>query len=385
MMKFVIHQKSWYEHWSDLGIAVVLGIIYLIAITGIVDDNASMYLSNEIRNAALIAGISRGINASISVIQSTDVNLVIASISPGEMLDPINDLIERFSNIILISIASLAIQEIILFIVKHDVFNLALLVVMILYMASRLLFKKAQRVMLLILIAVVAIRLLMPFVVLINGSIDRVFLMDKSSMHNKNIALFDRSAASVSRQLSRQDNPEIQTVDLELRRKELQNRIHAMKAEIDASKKKKSDLSNELGNLPSGTVICQYNPFCAKSMKARDLQEKISGIDVQMDEREVALDELVELHDEVTWTIACKNKINNGGSCSFGEWFTSKVDNLNISERIQQLNRAAEKLFEDVFAIIALLLIKTILLPFIIAVGFIKFIEFSWRSYIMID
>ena len=60
------------------------------------DARAEAYVDDAILDAGIIYGAARGINAVVSVIQSADVSFLVASLSPGEILDPINDLIERF-------------------------------------------------------------------------------------------------------------------------------------------------------------------------------------------------------------------------------------------------------------------------------------------------
>lgn len=50
-------------------------------------------------------GIARGLNGIISVVQGSDVNVWV-----GEILDPINDIVEKFSTIMLISLSSIGLQ-----------------------------------------------------------------------------------------------------------------------------------------------------------------------------------------------------------------------------------------------------------------------------------
>jgi hypothetical protein len=59
--------------------------------------------------------IARGINGAISVAQSTEVAVqpagVGVSLRPGEILDPVNDLVEQFSTLMLTASASLGLQK----------------------------------------------------------------------------------------------------------------------------------------------------------------------------------------------------------------------------------------------------------------------------------
>jgi hypothetical protein len=59
--------------------------------------------------------VARGINGAISVAQSAEVSLepggVGVSLAPGEVLDPVNDLVEQFSTLMLTASASLGLQK----------------------------------------------------------------------------------------------------------------------------------------------------------------------------------------------------------------------------------------------------------------------------------
>lgn len=90
----------------------------LLSVTDALDQRAESYINTSFTRALLAFGIARGLNGVISVAQGTEVALEPAGVgltfTPGEILDPINDLIERFSWIMLASNASLGIQKILL-------------------------------------------------------------------------------------------------------------------------------------------------------------------------------------------------------------------------------------------------------------------------------
>jgi len=78
------------------------------------DTMAQLYLSDTIASNAIVFGVVRTLNGVISVVQSADVGVGIASIGIGEIFDPVNDLIERFSGLLLITLTALGIQQVIL-------------------------------------------------------------------------------------------------------------------------------------------------------------------------------------------------------------------------------------------------------------------------------
>lgn len=89
-----------------------------IAIGGWIDDKGSEYTEATFNRALAAFGIAKTLNGVISVAQGTEFAFEPAGVgvnfTPGEILDPINDLIEQFSWIMLASTASLGVQRILL-------------------------------------------------------------------------------------------------------------------------------------------------------------------------------------------------------------------------------------------------------------------------------
>ncbi|MEJ2310627.1 MAG: hypothetical protein P8Z78_15170 [Gammaproteobacteria bacterium] len=96
-----------------LAILAVLGV--LLAATGAADRSGREYLNNSMQRTLVTFGIARTINGVISVAQGTEVAIEPAGIgvnfAPGEILDPVNDMIERFSWVMLSATASLGLQQ----------------------------------------------------------------------------------------------------------------------------------------------------------------------------------------------------------------------------------------------------------------------------------
>jgi len=96
----------------------VLLIIILALSLNIELDNSALALHDEIFQRAMIAfGLAKGLNAVISLIQGTELSFAVGiglNLSVGEVLDPFNDMVERFSWVMLLSSVSLGIIKIIL-------------------------------------------------------------------------------------------------------------------------------------------------------------------------------------------------------------------------------------------------------------------------------
>ena len=78
------------------------------------DDAGTRYHGEIMRRALTTFAVVRGLNGIISVIQGTDISVSPAGVGVklaiGEILDPVNDLMERFSWVMLLSAVSVGIQ-----------------------------------------------------------------------------------------------------------------------------------------------------------------------------------------------------------------------------------------------------------------------------------
>jgi len=100
-----------------LGVLLVVTLIGL-SYSGLIEDSAEQQHQRMLTRALVTFGAARSLNGIISVVQETEVALqpagVGVTLAPGQILDPVNDLIERFSWVMLASAASLGIQRLLL-------------------------------------------------------------------------------------------------------------------------------------------------------------------------------------------------------------------------------------------------------------------------------
>ncbi|MDH3533847.1 MAG: hypothetical protein OEO82_13020 [Gammaproteobacteria bacterium] len=83
------------------------------AASGIADTVADDYAQAALKRALVTFAAARTLNGVISVVQSTEVGVGV-TVSVGEILDPINDLVERFSAVMLVAASSLGLQNVLL-------------------------------------------------------------------------------------------------------------------------------------------------------------------------------------------------------------------------------------------------------------------------------
>lgn len=101
---------------SSVAIVCALLLYFIPSITiPWLDNNADEYFSEAIEEATIAYGTARIINASISVIKESELQIepggVGLSLAIGQILDPVDDITERLSDVLLTAIISLGIQK----------------------------------------------------------------------------------------------------------------------------------------------------------------------------------------------------------------------------------------------------------------------------------
>ena len=111
-----------------LCVTAAVAIVLALAWTGVLDRPSAAYLDAALLGAGAIYATARAINGLVSVLQGTELSVPLLSFTIGEFLDPVNDLVERFSAIMMVALGSLALQKVLLTLVTDRLFNALLTV-----------------------------------------------------------------------------------------------------------------------------------------------------------------------------------------------------------------------------------------------------------------
>jgi hypothetical protein len=173
-------------------VSVLIILLVSLSSTRVLDDYVDDYTNESIRNAALTYASARGVNALVSVLQSTEVEagvIVSGSMTIGEVLDPLNDMIERFSAVMTWVLASLAAQKLLLLLASHVLF---LYLVAVLGVVSLLLIyfgrSGAQSVVFRCFLVVVFVRFALGLAVVLNSAADILFLDQQLRENDQELA-----------------------------------------------------------------------------------------------------------------------------------------------------------------------------------------------------
>ena len=98
--------------------AIVAIVASAVAFSGIADGTSEEFASQAFKRALVTFAVARTLNGVISVAQGTEVAIepggVGVNFGVGQILDPINDLVEQFSSVMLVAASSLGLQNVLL-------------------------------------------------------------------------------------------------------------------------------------------------------------------------------------------------------------------------------------------------------------------------------
>ena len=121
------------KNWNKLLLVIFTLLALCLALSFTIDDNSKKLVDESFKQSVIVFGSAKALNAVISLAQGTQINLPFVTVAVGEILDPINDLVEQFSLVMLASMVSLGIQKILLNFVTTDIYNYLLFTSIIIF------------------------------------------------------------------------------------------------------------------------------------------------------------------------------------------------------------------------------------------------------------
>ncbi len=169
-------------------LTALLALTVVLSSISSVDRIAEAEYETLFERALITFALARTLNGLISAVQGTELALqpagVGVTLTPGEVLDPVNDLVERFSWIMLGSTLSLGVQQVLLDVGQWWVVRIAVALLALTWLVLR--FRSSARpgqgrsgfekTLLRVFVIVLFIRFAVPVAMIANEALYRVFL-----------------------------------------------------------------------------------------------------------------------------------------------------------------------------------------------------------------
>ena len=173
------HPTRRFPRWHQLMVIALVMVLVALSWSKDLNDAANAQVDAGLKRSLVSFASARALNAVISVVQGTEVVVhplgLGITLAAGQILDPINDLVEQFSSIMLWASVAFGIQKLLLTIgatwtVSAAVTGLALVWAVLFW------FDKAPQVLSRVLVLAVFLRLVMPLTTLGSAYVFEKFL-----------------------------------------------------------------------------------------------------------------------------------------------------------------------------------------------------------------
>ncbi len=357
----ISRKRAW---WILLSIAALISLAW----TGVLDARSDQYLDGALLGSGAIYATARGINGLVSLLQGTEIDVFILTFSIGELLDPVNDLIERFSGVMMLAIGSLALQKILLEVVSHYTFNILLTLFGVGAIATGLWgsskqFAFASRFF----FVTVLVRFSLVLIVLANSWANTIFLKENQSQRHTAMKEFHSelilisSSAGISTDLS----VDLKETEEALRRN--QQDQEAAQAALYLNRTKLEQAEAEFKVLDDRSILEKFTGHTTDDIEGKKVV--ITKLEADVELSEYTLAALVESREPILDRRDCLKQQSKGNSCSIAE---SVANALDVKQQIVALGDQVNEFASNLINLLMSLILKSILLPVLFLYGLLR-------------
>jgi hypothetical protein len=346
---------------------VIFSVAVAVALSwlGNLDKYSQAYLDDALVSGGLVYATARGINAAVSVLQGTEITPAVATIAVGQVLDPVNDLIERFSGMLLLALGSLALQKILLEIFSHLGFSIlvTLLAALVLLTAVQSRYTRWYAGTLRLFIFTVAIRFALSLVVIASAAVNHVFLETADEARHSEMTRLEGELRNLSTArpgtASAEDiaQARMQIEVLRERQATEQERANQLRARITRMNTQLADMRSVV------PLTCRLNPFCDEGDLINAKKTEIFLVETELTALETAMESTAMSMTEKREYLQCALREQAGESCSLLGRAYSWISPTAWIERFDGIGERIDDYASNIISLLVSFLAKTILIP----------------------
>jgi hypothetical protein len=359
-------------------------MLLILAWTNVVDTAAIEYVNNSLVDAGLIFATARGINALISVLQGTEIDAFFVTVTIGELLDPINDLIERFSAIMLGALGALMVLKLMLEVVGHDAFNILLSGAAVVAIGALALNKRdLYQIGAKLLFITIILRFGLSFVAFATEIVDETFLVDQGKAQHQTMKSYRANLEQLERTAGA--NPRF-----EKQLEALYDEIYVLNESMLEGKNSVDDLKKELQNEETALkMLCSPVPLLIcnavvlpdeKKNRFKDLTIQIKTLKYLIESTQRTLEENEAKQKMFNDKRECLQKKAIGETCDIWNKI-KKASKIDFRSKLNQLEEDADTFANNTINLLTSLVFKSILLP----IGFLFVVVALCRRVLRLD
>ncbi len=260
---------------SRIILFLLICLTMVLSWTQWLDGFAIDYIGSSLTQAGTAFASARLINAVVSMLQTTTIGALSNTITIGELLDPLNDMVENFSTVMKWSFASLLLQKMLLQIIATDLFNWLLTISGI---GSLLALQQSTAAtnkfnwIIKAFITCLALRFLVLLMVLLNSAFSYFYLDDNIEQNLLQLKASEQQIQQLNQQAQSQtgiSQPTATTHEQQAQLQQLKQQQNQLKQRLQELAQQIEQIQIGIKQLKQNLPWYQSNPLVSPELKAQ--------------------------------------------------------------------------------------------------------------------
>lgn len=323
------------ELHKKIAISVVLSLFVLLSWLRPLDSTAEAQIQEGLKRSVASYVVAKSLNAVISFVQGTEISFQIgvgATLAPGQVLDPVNDLVEQFAELMLFASVAFGVMVFLVKIGSSWIFSIILTACVMAWLFLKWQDMKIPELLTKVLVVVLFVRFSMPLVSLANDFVYSQFLEEEYKVNQAALAQGENDLSA-------------QEEDFQLEGKA------NLTTPIPAVESPAQPLLTPRPHEASQDAVLSVEE--APVMETTEKHQETSGIWSRL---KAGASKAKEKYSN--WR---KPEPKNEG-VSGGLWQQVKAT-LNFREKIDRLKASADKMYTQIVNLIVVFILQTIVIP----------------------
>ena len=375
-MQEISRRRATVTRYRAMILAAVALALLALSFHGALDDFAHEQVTDTTTVSIGIYALARVTNAAISVLQTAQLKFpLLASIQVGELLDPVNDAVERLSSVMVWAIGSLFLQRIVLEIASSPVFKWGFLALGVTAISALLLFgwersrnvfsrtlaisevtlDGCQDLMIRAFVIAAIFRFIVPAFIAISFLISQVMLESEINKNRESLSSFsaqvaiDTTVGSVNDQRLGE-----QKAHKESELEELKRSLASLEQESETLDEEIDKLNDEAG----------WRGWVPEVIGGRSPGRELASAKARREEIGREVDQVQQRIEEADEVLECIDRRLAGESC---DSFLDKLSNAGNTgyARIAEIAGKAGDVITSITKLLVVVVIKNIVFPLV--------------------
>ena len=350
---------------------------------GGLDSFASVQVVETTNESVGIYVMSRAINALVSVLQTAQVNVpLLASAQVGEMLDPVNDAVERLSSMVVWAVGSLFLQRILLEVASSPVFKWILFSIGLVTTTTLLLMEwdrfrilcrkifgvsnaKLERCrdwLVRVFVVAAIVRFVIPLFIAASFLVSELFLEAEITANKEKLSLLRTQVSTIA------SSPPPEGVDLDGQKAREESRLSDLNESMALAMRKREQLDETIGKLNDEAGLRRFLPESFGGVSPGETFESTK------ERRKVVDHEMERIENRIRDSrnnLECIDTRIAGGTCDSLLSKISKAGKAGISNLKESFGKVNDMVIHVTMLLVAIA-IKNVLFPILFLMGAVK-------------